>query len=428
MKLLLIALLAMILTGAAVQWALHEPGYVLLAWGHWSVELSLVLFVVLLGAAFIVLYALLRIVIRTWIAPADIARRLHRSRAERARRQLIKGLLEFAEGRWNQAERLLLRSAPHSDTPLLNYLAAAHAAHRMQDYDRRDLYLRKAIESDPKAEIAVELSQAQLQLDRGQTEQALATLRHLREIAPDHAYVVRLLGKLYLELKDWGELERLLPRLRRSTRISPERVNELENRIVRGLFEHARERHDLSALKQAWEALPRKSRKRPELLGLYARELAALGEPMQAERLLARTLNGQWDETLAACYGDIRSSDPAQQLKTAEAWLSARPHNGTLLLSLARLSAAAQLWGKARSYYEASLAEAPGVSAYFELGELLMRLEETEAATHAYREGLRLSLEGHTDRLEGPILSRSTAAVARIPNMRLNDAEDAYTA
>jgi HemY protein len=427
MRLLLVALLAMALTGAAVQWALHEPGYVLLAWGHWSAELSLVLFGVILIIAFVLLYLLLRFLTRVWIAPSDIAVRLHRSRAERARRRLIRGLLDFAEGRWSHAERLLIRGAAHSETPLLNYLAAAHAAQRLQAYDRRDVYLRRAIESDPQAKVAVELSQAQLQLDHQQTEQALATLRHLREIAPDHAYVMRLLGKLYLELKDWGELERLLPRLRRSALISSERYQELETRIIHGLFDHARERNELNSLKSAWEALPRKSRQRPELLALYCEHLAALGEPAQAERLLARALNGQWNEELAQRYGRVRGDDPAQQLRRAETWLDSHPHSATLLLSLARLSAAAQLWGKSRSYYEASLAEQANASAYFELGELLMRLEEGDAAAECYRKGLRLSVEGHAEALEGPRLNRSAPLPPPDRRPDVSGAEDAYT-
>lgn len=427
MRLLLVALLAMVLTGAAVQWALHEPGYVLLAWGHWSIELSLVLFGAILILAFVLLYLLLRFLARVWIAPSDISLRLHRSRAERARRRLIRGLLDYAEGRWSQAERLLIRGAPHSETPLLNYLAAAHAAQRMQAYDRRDLYLRRAIESDPQAKVAVELSQAQLQLDHQQTEQALATLRHLREIAPDHAYVMRLLGKLYLELKDWGELERLLPRLRRSSLISPERFQELETRIVRGLFDRAREHGELSSLKNAWEALPRKSRQRPELLALYCEHLAALGEPAQGERLLARALNNQWNEELALRYGRVRGEEPAQQLKHAEAWLSAHPHSAILLLSLARLSAAAQLWGKSRSYYEASLAEQANAAAYFELGELLTRLEEGDAAAECYRKGLRLTVEGHAEPLDGPRLNRNSPLPPPDRKSDATETEDAYT-
>lgn len=429
MRLLFATLIAMLLTGAAVQWALHEPGYVLLAWGHWSVELSIVLFGAILILAFLLLYLLLRFLTRVWIAPTDIALRLHRTRAERARRRLIRGLLEYAEGRWSHAEKLLIRGAPHSETPLLNYLAAAHAAQRLQAYDRRDLYLRRAIESDPKAKVAVELSQAQLQLGHQQTEQALATLTHLREIAPDHAYVMRLLGKLYLELKDWSELERLLPRLRRSAQIGPDRFQELETRIIRGLFDRARERNDLSALKSAWEALPRKSRQRPELLALYCDHLAALGEPARAEQLIARTLNGQWNEELTAHYGHIRGADPAAQLKSAEAWLSGHPHSATLLLSLARLSAAAQLWGKSRSYYEASLAEQASPNAYFELGELLTRLEETEAACECYRNGLKLSVEDGSSALAGSLQlirgTRPPALGTRASNTV--EADDAYT-
>ncbi len=396
MKFLLTALLAMSVTASLVYWGLHEPGYVLMAWKNWSVEMPLGLFAAFLFLAFGLVYVLLRLWFRAVRTPAVVSKRLARLRHERARRHLINGLLEYAEGRWERAEKLLSKNAADSETPVLNYLAAANAAHRLQAYDRRDKYLRQAIVSDPKAEIAVELSQAQMQLDRQQTEQALATLKHLREIAPDHAYVMRLLGKLYLQTKEWKELERLLPRLRRHAHWNPEKVAEIETEIVLGLFEQAQRKRDLDALKKTWESLPHKSRQRPQLLGAYAMHLATLGCREQAERLLSKYLKSHWDEALAAEYGSILTEVPARQLITAEAWLQRHPHSQGLLLSLARLSKANKLWGKARSYYEAALSEHPDTTAYFELGELLTQLGETQAAAENYRHGLKLAIESQT--------------------------------
>ncbi|OBS09585.1 heme biosynthesis protein HemY [Acidihalobacter prosperus] len=428
MRLLFAALLAMLVTGAAVHWALRDPGYAVLAWGHWSVELSLVDLLVVLALCFVLLYGLIRLIARVWRTPRDLSARLHLRRAERARRGLTRGLIELAEGRWKESEKLLIRSASGSQTPLLNYLAAARSAQMQQAYDRRDEYLRRGLESNPNAQVAVELTQAELQLAHGQTEQALATLNHLREVAPDHAYVSKLLGRLYIQLNDWEALAKLLPRLRRTTAISPDRVEDLEIKVFGGLFARQTEQADLSRLSGFWEALPRKSRQRPELIGLYVDQLIALGATEQAERLLARSLNRSWSDALAARYGMLSLPEPTQQLKQAESWLRSNPHSGALLLSLARISRGAQLWGKARSYYEASLAENPGGEAYLELGELLVQIGENDAACDCYHRGLSLLIHGAQALEKANIRpERDRYLRPQISERLVNDVDDIYT-
>mgnify|MGYP000727120986 CR=1 FL=1 len=49
------------------------------------------------------------------------------------------------------------------------------------------------------------MTQAELQLADQQLEQALATLKHLRSVAPKHTYVLRLLRRLYEQLGDYLE-------------------------------------------------------------------------------------------------------------------------------------------------------------------------------------------------------------------------------
>ncbi len=60
----------------------------------------------------------------------------------------------------------------------------------------------------------------------------------------------------------------------------------------------------------------------------------------------------------------MRGADAAKQLKQVETWLKSYPDDAALLLAAARLSMANELWGKARSYLESSLALAPTADAY----------------------------------------------------------------
>ena len=112
--------------------------------------------------------------------------RKHAKLATRANQELTKGLVHFTEGHWEQSEKVLLNNVAYSETPLLNYLAAARAAHMQESYDRRDTYLKIASEQGDEAQIAVAVSQAEMQFTSNQLEQSRATLIRLLEVSPKH--------------------------------------------------------------------------------------------------------------------------------------------------------------------------------------------------------------------------------------------------
>jgi len=89
-------------------------------------------------------------------------------------------------------------------------------------------------------------------------------------------------------------------------------------------------------------------------------------------------------------YGEVSGKDPLKQLKKAESWLKAHPEDGLLLLTVARLCMLNELWGKARSYLESSLALSPDPDAYALYGRLLDQLGERDQAALAYHSGLSL--------------------------------------
>jgi HemY protein len=151
-------------------------------------------------------------------------------------------------------------------------------------------------------------------------------------------------------------------------------------------------RGDLTAerLAEIWAALPSELRGAPAVVAQRARALARLGDGDQAERDLRGALKRDWHPGLVEAYGEIRGADPAKQLKQAETWLKAHPDDAALLTTAARLSLANELWGKARSYLEASLALAPEPKAYSLYGRLLAQLGEEAEALAAFRSGLEL--------------------------------------
>lgn len=409
MRLLFIAIL---LLAAAIGGAVmlqQYPGYVYLEVGLWTVETTLAFLIAALVVAFVLLYIglrLLGLVVRT---PRALRRGTYGRRTERSWRGLTRGLIEMAEGRWTQAEKILTRHAPDSDTALVHYLAAARAAQQAGAYERRDSYLKAAIEVNPEADVAVSLTQAELQLAHRQTEHALATLNRLRGLAPQHSYVLKLQARLYAVMEDWESLSELIPDVRGRKVLPRERIDVLERAAALGRL--GERGLDGAALKAIHDSLSRRMRDDPDIVLAYAERLIAVGGYETAEKHVRQVLGREWDERLARCYGRIPCEDAQRQLEHAEAWLKEHGRSPMLLLTLGRLCVRNRLWGKARIYFESSIGAGPRAETYFELANLLDELGEFGPAREQYRAGLAKAVEsGDGTVAPGP---------ARIPRERL---------
>jgi HemY protein len=348
MRTLISISLILIAAIAAALWLQQDPGSAVLRFRHWQLETSAVVLVIILFAAFYVahrLFNLLRAVSqwKQW--------RLHRSERH-AHTALQRGLKELAEGRWHEAEKRLSKSAKHSTTPFLHYLAAAEAAQQRHADSARDEYLEAALHSFPSASLAVGLTQADLQSAHGQQEQALATLLRLYESEPKHSGILARLARALLQLKDWERLQNLLPALRKHDALSEDEMRSIEQRVFKAQLE--RHAHTLSDLQQHWKQLPHSLQKDAELVGVYADRLASLGHANLAAILLSDVLKKNWDEALARRYGQLESSDFKAQMKQAERWTDQHPESPAAWYSFGLLRAREQDYTGAQQALEKS--------------------------------------------------------------------------
>lgn len=386
--LLLTLLLAVIVAGV-----LHvNNGYALLAYGNLSVEMSLGTLGALVLVVFFGLYILTTLVVKLWTFPRRLREATARRRERRARRATTRGLIDFAEGRWEESEKNLMRHAHDSEMPLITYIAAARAAQLQGGHERRDRYLRMAFEHVPQAQVAVLLTQAELQISHKQHEEALATLKRLQEVDPEHAFGLKLLANLYRKLGDWEALRLLVKQLREKDVLPRNEVDRLETRTVAAMLDKLDGRQKEAAAEELWLALPRRLRDEPELARAYARALIRLGAPAKAEEALRDALKSSWEEETVALYGLAVGDEPKKQLARIEDWLAERGESAALLLSAGRLCVVTKLWGKARSYFESSIVLGGRPEAYEELGKLLRQLDDPESAMRVYSDGLAVAL------------------------------------
>jgi HemY protein len=381
MKFGLIVVVALVVSAIAAHFLLQDPGYVVINFRNYLIEMSVP---ILLALIFIIIIGIW-VIVKLFRAPKKLGQAAGRYRMGRAGQRLTKGVIQIAEGNFARGERLLARSAKVSDAPLLNYLQAARAAHLLGQDERRDNWLKEAYEQTPEAANAVLLTQAELQLDQEQYEQALATLRRLEENSPNHSHALALLGRLYFRLEDWNHLSELLPRLRKQGRLDGPTLNKWSQRVYIEKLHHS---SDGAAVLAEWKDIPKGLKKDLPLLEAYYSSLMRTGMHDKAEKDLTIEIKREWRGPLVRLFGMVEGVDATKQLRRAENWLKNHGEDADLLLTSARLCLRNELWGKARSYLETVISIRPTPEAYQEYGRLLNQLGEGDAAADAYRAGL----------------------------------------
>jgi len=393
-KLLFYSLIFLVIAVYLALIAREDPGYALLSHGDWSIEGTLVLLITALTVAISSVLVLVYFLVKTIKFPSRVGSWNQNRKTVKAIKSCNKGFIELAEGNWREAEKHLRRSANGSGMPILNYLAAARAAQEEGAQRRRDDYLLQAHQSDPSADIAIGLTQAELQIKDGQAEQALATLMHLRSVAPRHKQVLKMLFGVYQQLNSWNDLQKLLPELRKNHIFEPHILSQFEQSLSQQLMKQALQENNLDELKAIWNRLPRQTHTEPKMIHFYCQLLLSVGEEELAVELIKEGIKRHWYAPLILLYGLAKEKDVVKQLEIAESWLRDNGRSAELLLTLGRLSLYNQLWGKARDYLSESITVSPSTEAFQVLGELYeQQLDDSVQAMKCYREGLLLSVK-----------------------------------
>ena len=390
----LLILSAVIIVASGYQLWSSDYGTVIVTDGSWSTETSFGKTIILLLVVFVLLFIvffILFLLSRLWPRYKRYRKNKHSSNAYKS---TISGLMFLLEGRWEKAEKALVKDIEHNQSSLLNYLLAARAAQNAGDEDKRDEFLRAAHDTTPQADIAIGITQADLQVAAEQYEMALASLERLRELAPKHSYVIKQTARLYIQLNEWSSFLDLLPTIRSKKIFSNDELILLESQAYSAILREKARLKNLDELVQIWDSTPKELKKNARFVEEYINELKKFAQPgkVRAEKILREFINKNWMESLVRQYGLIDLEDASGQLKIAEKWNTTHGRSPMLMLTLARLCFRLQLWGKSRVYYESSIALHPTATAYAELSNLLEeKLNEKDKAVDALREGLKIA-------------------------------------
>ncbi len=383
---ILAALLAAVLLGAFAD---AGDGYVVIAAADWIVNTSVTFSAVVLFIAFILFYLLLRLLGKIISLPGNFRiwrKQRHQSRAEK---YLIRGLTDMAEGKWKSAENAFLRSANYSRSPCINYLWAARAAQKRAALNQRDEYLRRAYRDN--ATLAVGITQAELQLDCEQNEQALAKLRDLHVKHPQQNRIQQLLLESYCRLEEWNPVLAILSQLEKKQALDNEYVLRCRLNAYAGLLILAGDKDEVTEINDIWDSIPSKLRKSAYLLNVYVTQRIRIGNAGNCDELLLSALKHNWDQSLVRLYGLVAMRDSLKKLGYMERFIKDHGHDAALLLTLGRLSIRNELWGKARGYLEESISVKPNSEACYELAALYGQEGNKEAAIECYQKGVAVA-------------------------------------
>ncbi len=381
---------------AAVALALAgqlADGYLLVVYPPWRIEVSLLLALLALLAAFAVAYVTLRLVGQTLALPTQVRAFRERRKREHAQKALASALQCYFEGRFARAEKEAALAWQSGAAQGIAALLAARAAHQMREAERRDLWLERAESAGESLHAARLLTQAELALEERDFVGARDALRSLHGTGPRHIATARMQLRAERGAQNWEEVLRLATLLAKRGGLAPAMAQ--EHRVQAHIELLSRESGERAALEARLRRIPAEELAHPRVAAAAARRAGALGNAALAREIIERSLSSEWNTALVQLYGELPKVEPQKaqeearlRIERGERWLHEHAEDAALLAALGRLCISAELWGKARNYLEASLSFGASRAAHLALAHLAEREGRgAEAQQHFRRAG-----------------------------------------
>jgi HemY protein len=330
-------------------------------------------------------------IVHTARLPDQVRDWRRKQREVRSRARQDSATVALLEGRYVKAQQQASEALNFPDASGLSALIGARAAIDVRQYAAAEELLSHPQAQTKSLAVSRLTLAAESALEQGQPQEALRILSELKREAGLHTAALRLELRAAQAARRFADIRPLVDQL-----------------VKRGVFDAAQgeqvtiaaQREQLRALatdavglRETWSRLPESARTQPRVARAAARSFLQLGGDREAAEIVVRSLDREWDSDLVEVYGACRLGDATRQLEQAEAWLAAHNGDAVLLQVLGTLCERAQLWGKAQTYFEASLALDNRWRTHLMLGEMLGRLGRADEANAHFVAALRLATE-----------------------------------
>ncbi len=373
LTILLIITLALA-TAFITPWLMKHPGTISIEFAGYLIQLKVITASILIIVAIIIFWLVVYI-----IRFPKKAKTLFTS--NRSRKSFAKGLLALSEGKWQAAEKLLLRSAKNSPTPELSYMAAARAAVAQNNVNDAFGYLDQA-ENNTDNPLTVDLTRCELWVKMGDNDKAINLLHRILKSYPNNPKALHLMAQASQNAEQWQQLREVLPKAKKLGIINEDKVLKLNQYSIEQQLNFAENENQLQA---TWESLSKQEKLQYNYIQAYAENGLKLGMYQQVASLTEKTLTKEFSDPLLKIWAQL-TLDSDEKKKTAEKWLKKNPENAELLKILGKLSIEHKLWGKAQAYLQHSLEINPNAETYKLMAHYFDSIGEPENALEAYRQ------------------------------------------
>ena len=295
-----------------------------------------------------------------------------------------------SKGRYGRARQSAEEALaiPHSSG--LAALIGARAALEMRDFAGAAALLARPDAQSASLRVPRLMLEAELALEQGRPAEALARLAELKRDAGAHTAALRLELRTLTQRGATPRCPRWSTSSRSARSTTPRRriccARRRTRRRLRSLAA------DAAGLRAYWNKLSETDRTLSKIALAGARSFLALGGDREAAEILAKSLERHWDPALASLYAECRVPRRHAPARARRALAAAAQRRRDAAACARTLCEREQLWGKAQTYYEASLALDDGWRTHVALGEMLARLGRHDAANAHLAAALKLAL------------------------------------
>lgn len=374
---LFIVAVVIVLTGT------HYNGNVFIVVEQTQIRINLHLFVGLVILLVVLLYVLLRIVMGLVHLPGQWTRWRVNHQRHQVETALNHAGLAFFEGRFQfaerEAERVLGNKQGHNSRALA-LMIAAHSADQIDELAKRDRYLNEIAQLPEKQQLSRYLLLARSALAKHDNVGAKNALEAASKISPNLTQVAKLRLRYEWENGNPQGVLQQVDKLSRADALSESELQSYRHWAYQQLLTRA---HDPSELKMSLKAIPADEREGDFCVDIVKKYLQ-LGMYAQALKYVKKYYPVSFNPDLLPLFSEANQyssvKDQQKSIEIAEKWLQQRPQDPALQMLLGQLSYDQQLWGKAKSYLEASLQISNNNVARLLLAKVLEHSGQTAAA------------------------------------------------
>jgi HemY protein len=294
MKLFLI-IFFILLCGVGIAFGMHQdPGYVLIAYNHTTLEMTLWFGLIAFILALVVIRFIWFILSRIICFPSHLRTQRKKNASLKGQCLLQEALIASVDGDYQKAIQTFKKSEHYDNHSLIAYLGGAFALHSQSNIEASELLLKKALEKFSGSAQTIYYMQAQLHVISGCYEKALETLHTMDKKNSSQDLWITLMMRCYLGLSQWEAAYALYTQFAKIKSLKACEIESAYQTIIIGCLGS----YDANNLANFWASLPKPERQKESYVWLLADRFMESNQYDCAAEAIMQSLKTEFSEDL----------------------------------------------------------------------------------------------------------------------------------